>query len=86
MISLFSYPSKVMLGVILSRLINHARHILGEGQAGVRPQRSRATTEQIFNFRLLVEKHLEHLKELFSNFTDFKKAFDRVWHDASDES
>ena len=36
-------------------------------------------TEQIFNLRLLVEKHLEHQKELFPNFVNFKKGFARVW-------
>jgi len=65
--------------VILNRLANQAEQILEEEQAGFRPQRS--TTEQIFNLRLLVEKHLEHQNELFHNFIDFKKAFDRVWHD-----
>ena len=29
----------------------------------------------------MMEKHLQHQKELFHNFIDFKKAFDRVWHD-----
>jgi len=28
----------------------------------------------------MMEKHLQHQKELFHNFVDFKKAFDRVWH------
>ena len=27
-----------------------------------------------------MEQHLEHHKELYYNFIDFKKAFDRVWH------
>ena len=26
-------------------------------------------------------KHLEHQKELYHNFIDFNKAFDRVWHE-----
>ena len=34
--------------------------------------------EQMFNLRLLVEKHLEHQKELYHNFVDFRKAIDRV--------
>jgi hypothetical protein len=29
----------------------------------------------------MMEKHLQHQRELFHNFIDFKKAFDRVWHD-----
>ena len=29
----------------------------------------------------MMEKHLRHKKELFHNFLDLKKAFDRVWHD-----
>ena len=28
-----------------------------------------------------MEKHLEHQKELFHNFTDLKKAFYGIWHD-----
>ena len=78
-ISLICHPSKVMLRVILNRLVNQAEQILEEEQAGFRSQRS--TTKQIFNLRLLVEKHLEHQKELYHNFIDFKKAFDRVWHE-----
>ena len=69
-----------MLRVILKRLVNQAEQILEEEQAGFRSQRN--TTEQIFNLKLLVEKHLEHQKERFHNLIDFKKAFDRVWHDA----
>ena len=37
--------------------------------------------EQIFNCRVLIEKHLQHQRTLFHNFIDFKKAFDREWHD-----
>ena len=68
-----------MLRVNLKRLINQAEHILEEEPAGFRPQRS--TMEQIFNLRLLVEMHLEHQKELYHNFIDFKEAFDRVWYE-----
>ena len=72
-ISLISHPSKVMLKTLLNRPKNEA-----EEQAGFRPGRS--TVEQIFNFRIMMEKHLQYKKELFHNFIDFKKAFDRVWH------
>ena len=80
MISLISHPSKVMLGVILSMLVNRAEQILEEYQAGFRSLRS--TTEQLFNLRVLVEKYLVHQEELFHNRIDFKKAFDHVWHDS----
>ncbi|CAH1250101.1 Hypp8767 [Branchiostoma lanceolatum] len=78
-ISLISHPSKILLRVILKRLKTKAEELLAEKQAGFRPGRS--TTEQIFNCRLIIEKHLQHQRDLFHNFIDFKKAFDRVWHD-----
>ena len=53
-ISLISYPSKVMLKIILNRLKPQVEKIIAEEQAGIRPGRS--TTEQIFNLRILCEK------------------------------
>eukprot|EP00745_Piridium_sociabile_P029601 TRINITY_DN4881_c1_g1_i1.p1 TRINITY_DN4881_c1_g1~~TRINITY_DN4881_c1_g1_i1.p1 ORF type:complete len:855 (-),score=217.58 TRINITY_DN4881_c1_g1_i1:120-2594(-) len=79
-ISLISHPSKVMLKILLNRLKPQAEEILAEEQAGFRPRRS--TTEQIFNLRILCEKHLQHQQDLYHVFIDFKKAFDRVWHAA----
>uniref|UniRef100_A0A3B1JXQ2 ribonuclease H n=1 Tax=Astyanax mexicanus TaxID=7994 RepID=A0A3B1JXQ2_ASTMX len=78
-ISLISHPSKVMLRVILDRLTSQAEEILAEEQAGFR--KGRSTVEQVFNCRVLIEKHIAHQKELYHNFIDFKKAFDRVWHE-----
>ncbi|KAL8607179.1 hypothetical protein ACOMHN_009573 [Nucella lapillus] len=78
-ISLISHPSKVMLRVLLNRLKWKSEEILAEEQARFRPKRS--TVEQIFDIRILIEKHLQHQRDLFHNFIDFKKAFDRVWHD-----
>ena len=78
-ISLISHPNKVMLKIILGRLKPISEELLAEEQAGFRPGRS--TIEQIFNCRLLIEKHLQHKRELHHNFIDFKKAFDRVWHE-----
>ena len=43
-------------------------------------QKSKQVLEQIFNSRVIIDKHLQHQRDLFRNFTDFKKAFDRVWH------
>ena len=41
----------------------------------------RSTVEQIFNCIAITAKHLEHQHYHYNNFIDFKKAFDRVWHD-----
>ncbi|XP_072016924.1 uncharacterized protein [Amphiura filiformis] len=79
-ISLISHPSKIMLRLILNRLKPLAENIIAEEQAGFRAGRS--TTEQIFNLRILCEKHLQHQQDLYHVFIDFKKAFDRVWHAA----
>ena len=35
---------------------------------------------QIFNSQAIREKHLQHWRNLFHNFIDFKQVFDRVWH------
>ena len=67
-----------MLLVILNRLKAKAKELPAEEQADFRPGRS--TVEQIFNSRVIMGKHLKHQRNLFHNFIDFKKAFDRVWH------
>ena len=79
-ISLISNGSKVMLKIILNRLKPLAENIIAEEQAGFR--RGRSTIEQIFNLRILCEKHLQHQRNIYRLFIDFKKAFDRVWHEA----
>ena len=68
--------SKFMLKIILNRLKPQAEKIIPKRQAGFRAEMS--TTEQIFNLRILCEKHLQHQQDLFRVFIDFKKAFDRV--------
>ncbi|XP_047499509.1 uncharacterized protein LOC125045958 [Penaeus chinensis] len=80
-ISLISHTNKVMLRILLNRLKPQAETIIVEEQAGFRAGRS--TTEQIFNLRIICEKHLQHQQDLYHVFIDFKKAFDRVWHGAS---
>ena len=66
----------VMLKIILNRLQQQAEEIIAKEQAGFRAGRN--TTEQIFNHRILCE----HQQNLYHVFIDFKKAFDRVWHEA----
>ncbi|XP_042881951.1 uncharacterized protein LOC122259316 [Penaeus japonicus] len=79
-ISLISHPSKVLLTIILNRIKPGIEEILDDSQAGFRKDRS--TVEQILNLRLLCESQRNHQKNVFHNFIDFKKAFDRVWHEA----
>ena len=69
-----------MLKILLNRLKPEAEKIIAEEQAGFRPERS--TTEQIFNLRIRCERYLQHQQYLYHIFNDFKKAFDRVWHEA----
>ena len=69
-----------MLKVILNRLKPQAEEIIAEEQTGFSAGRS--TTEQIFNLRILFEKYLQQQQNLYHVFTDFKKAFDRVWYAA----
>ena len=69
-----------MLKIILNRLKPKAEKIIAEEQAGFRA--SRSTTEQILNLRIHCEKYLQHQKDLYHFFVDFKKALGWVWHAA----
>ena len=79
-ISLISHASKVLLKIIQGRITPRVEEVLSEMQAGFRKDRS--TTDQITNLRLLCEKTRNHQRVICHNFIDFKKAFDRVWHEA----
>ena len=68
-----------MLKIILHRLQHITEEFISEEQAGFR--KGRSTSEQIFNLRIISEKYAQHNKPLFHVFIDFKKAFDRVWHE-----
>ena len=66
--------------MITNRPVNQAEQIFEEESAGLRLQRS--ITEQIFiQLKAVGRKALEHQKELFHNFVNFRKAFDHFWHD-----
>ena len=78
-ISLIRHPSKVMLKIILNRVQPQTEEIIAEGNTGFRAERG--STEQIFNFRILCEKYLQHQQNLYHVVINFNKAFDRVWHD-----
>ena len=62
-ISLISHGSKVMLKIILNRLKPLAEIIIVEEQAAF--CRGRSTIEQIFNLRILCEKHLQHQRNIY---------------------
>ena len=72
-----SRPSKIMLRVILNRLKAKTEELLVEEQAGFGPGRS--AVERIFNSRVIMEKYLQHQRDLFHNFI-YLKVFDRTWH------
>jgi hypothetical protein len=79
-ISLVAHASKILLEIIRRRLKPHIEMHLSEEQAGFRPGRS--TVEQIFMWRQLAERYIEAQDGVLVNvFIDFKKAFDRVWHE-----
>ena len=69
-----------MLKIILNRLKPQVEKIIAEELAGFRAGRS--TTEQIFNLRILSDKHLQHQQNLYHVFIDLKKTFDRDWYAA----
>ena len=59
-----------------SNLKAKAEELLAEEQAGFRAGLN--AVEHIFNCRVLIEKHLQHQRDLLHNFVDLKKAFDRL--------
>ena len=76
-ITQISHSSNIMLWVIINRLKARARNGWQKNKQVLdQPEHS----EQIFNSWDVIEKHLQHQWDLFYNFIDFKKAFNRVWH------
>ena len=79
-ISFIRHASKIMLKIIQRRITPRVEQVLSEMQAGFRKDRS--TTEQITNLRMMCEKTRNHQRIICHNFIDFKKAFNRVCHEA----
>ena len=69
-----------MLKIILNRLKHYTKEFISKEQAGFRADRS--ISEHIFNLRVISEKYSQHSKPLYQVFIDFKKSFDRIWHNA----
>ena len=79
MIILICHSSNILLKIILKRLTPQAEQIISEEQAEFRKVRS--TVEQIRNVRTFIEEHIDSKTNLFHNFIDFRKSFDRVYHE-----
>ena len=58
----------------------YTEEFISEEQTGFGAGRS--TSEQIFNIRFISEKYSQHSKPLYKVFIDFKKGFNRIWHNA----
>ena len=52
-------------------MLEQAKKMIAKEQARFRAGKS--TTEQIFNLKILCEKHLQHQQNLYHVFIDFKK-------------
>ena len=69
-----------MLTIIQRRITPAVESVLDNCQAGCRAGRS--TEERVTNLRILCEKYIEHGPKVSLNFVDYRKALNRVWHDA----
>ena len=78
-IALISHASKVLLRVIHGRLEVFLIPELPIEQAGFR--RGRGTRDHIANLRWMMEKAMEHQRDLYLCFIDYKKAFYCVDHE-----
>ncbi len=75
-ISLLSIPGKVYGKVIIKRVHQLPEGKISEEQGGLR--KGRGCVDQIFCFRMVVEKILAKGKKLYAAFMDLEKAYDRV--------
>ena len=77
-ISLMSHVTKIVLRVLLNRMKQKLRSKLSDEQFGYQP--GKGTRNAIFCLRMLAEKEIEKLKDLYICFVDYEKAFDRAKH------
>ena len=78
-LSLLVTARKCYTTIIKGRMNQHLEEILGEEQAGFRPNRS--TTDMIFVLRQIAEKYIEYGRKVYCNFIDYTKAFDTIWRE-----
>ena len=81
---LMSNVTKIILRVITERNRRTFEREAGKTQSGFK--KGMGTREGIFNFRMIIEKMFEKDKKIYICFIDYKKAFDRVYHDKLIES
>ena len=67
-----------MFKILHARLQQYVNSELPDIQAGFR--KGRGTTDQIANIRWIIEKVREFMKNIYSCFIDYAKAFDCVDH------
>ncbi len=75
-ISLLRIPGKVYGKVIIERVQGLTEEKISEEQRGFR--KGRGCVDQIFSFRVVVEKILAKWKKLYAAVMDLEKAYDRV--------
>ena len=78
-IALISHASKILLRILLNRMQKTANEQIADVQMGFR--KGVGTRDQIFNFRVIMEKAKEASVPLYMAFVDYKKAFDTLKHD-----
>ena len=77
-VALISYPSKVMLKSLHTRLQQDMNQELPDVQARFR--KGRGIKDQIANIRWIIEKAREFQKNIYFCFIDYTKAFSSVDH------
>ena len=75
-ISLLSIPGKVYGRVIIERVRERTRNLIGEEQGGF--MEGRGCTDQIFTVKTIVERYIGKRRKLYAAFMDLEKAYDRV--------
>ena len=75
-ISLISYAEKVILRIPNWRIEGKTREIIKENQFGL--QRGKGTRDAIGVLKVLVERSLEHKRDVCVGFVYSEKAFDRA--------
>ena len=78
-LSLLVIARKCYTQILKKRMDKRLEEVLGEEQAGFRPNRS--TKDMIFVIRQLAEKFIEYNKTIYNTFIDYSKAFDTIWRE-----